>query len=162
MCLYHRVMSPNDADGMANSVDPDQTDPLGAVWSGSALFAQAYLSENLGSLRYINPLPKWNNQIVSVSPYTSETTKFYPHCLPEQNAHAPCTSEITKFFPHPTTRHYPNLLAQLSVLLSQVIFALSNISVMGNIWWVVCSKMLFTRGDRKVRFFFWYRETYWL
>ena len=52
MCLYHRVMSPNDAGGMANSVDPDQTAPLGAVWSGSALFAQAYLSENLGSLRY--------------------------------------------------------------------------------------------------------------
>ena len=45
-------MSPNDADGMANSVYPDQTAPLGAVWSGSALFAQAYLSENLGSLRY--------------------------------------------------------------------------------------------------------------
>ena len=51
--LYHRVMSPNNADGMANSVDPDQTAPLGAVWSGSALFAQAYLSENLGSLRYL-------------------------------------------------------------------------------------------------------------
>ena len=48
MWLYHRVMSPNDADGMANSVDPDQTAPR----SGSALFAQAYLSENLGSLRY--------------------------------------------------------------------------------------------------------------
>ena len=32
MWLYHRVMSPNDADGMANSVDPDQTAPrLGAV-----------------------------------------------------------------------------------------------------------------------------------
>ena len=46
-------MSPNDADRMANSVDPDQTAPLGAVWSGSALFAQAYLSENLGSLRYM-------------------------------------------------------------------------------------------------------------
>ena len=40
-------MSPNDADGMANSVDPDQT----PVWSGSARYAQAYLSENLGSLR---------------------------------------------------------------------------------------------------------------
>ena len=53
MCLCHIVMSPNDADGMANSVDPDQTAPLGAVWSGSALFAQAYLSENLGSLRKI-------------------------------------------------------------------------------------------------------------
>ena len=39
MWLYQRVMSPNDADGMANSVDPDQTAPLGAVWSGSALFA---------------------------------------------------------------------------------------------------------------------------
>ena len=50
MWLHHRVMSPIHADGMANSVDPDQT-ALGAVWSGSALFAQAYLSENLGSLR---------------------------------------------------------------------------------------------------------------
>ena len=26
-----RVMSPNDADGMANSADPDHTAPLGAV-----------------------------------------------------------------------------------------------------------------------------------
>ena len=51
MWLYCRVMSRNDADRMANSVDTDQTAPLGAVWSGSALFAQAYLSENLGSLR---------------------------------------------------------------------------------------------------------------
>ena len=39
-------MRPKDAEGIANSVDPDQTAPLGAVWSGSALFAQAYLSEN--------------------------------------------------------------------------------------------------------------------
>ena len=38
-------MSQNDADGMANGVDPDQTAPLGAVWSRSALFAKAYLSE---------------------------------------------------------------------------------------------------------------------
>ena len=44
-------MSPKDADGMANSIDPDQTAPLGAVWSGSALFAQAYLSEKLGTLQ---------------------------------------------------------------------------------------------------------------
>ena len=27
MWLYHRVMSPNNADGIANSVDPDQTAP---------------------------------------------------------------------------------------------------------------------------------------
>ena len=45
--LYYTVTSPNHADGMANSVDPDQAAPLGAVWSGSALFAQAYLSEKL-------------------------------------------------------------------------------------------------------------------
>ena len=38
MCL-------KDADGIANSVD---SNPLGAVWSGSALFVQTYLSENLG------------------------------------------------------------------------------------------------------------------
>ena len=53
MWLYHRVMSPKDTGGMANSVDRDQTAPVGvgAVWSGITLFAQAYLSENLGSLR---------------------------------------------------------------------------------------------------------------
>ena len=35
---------------MANSVDPDQTASLGAVLSGPTLFAQTYLSENLGTL----------------------------------------------------------------------------------------------------------------
>ena len=45
-------MSANDVDRMANSVDPDQT-ALGAVWSGSALFAQTCLSENLGKLWYL-------------------------------------------------------------------------------------------------------------
>ena len=32
---------------MANNVDPDQSAPEGAVWSGSALFAYAILSEIL-------------------------------------------------------------------------------------------------------------------
>ena len=54
MWLYHRVMRPNDSDGMANSVDPDETAAVGAVWSGSAQFAQAYLSKNLGSLQYVS------------------------------------------------------------------------------------------------------------
>ena len=57
-------MNPNDADGMANSVDPDQTDPLGAVWSLSALFAQTYLSENLESLRYLHATPPLLNCIL--------------------------------------------------------------------------------------------------
>ena len=43
-------MGPKDAVGTANSVDPDQTASLGAVWSGSALFAKTCLSKNLGSL----------------------------------------------------------------------------------------------------------------
>ena len=47
-------MHPKDADRMANSVDPDQTS--GAVWSGSTLFAQTYMSENFKSLWY---LPFW-------------------------------------------------------------------------------------------------------
>ena len=38
-------MHPKDADGMADSVDPDQTAP-----SGSTLFAQTCLSENCRSL----------------------------------------------------------------------------------------------------------------
>ena len=32
MRLYHRVMSPNDADGMANSIDPDQTARSSLIW----------------------------------------------------------------------------------------------------------------------------------
>ena len=41
-------MCPNDAEGVANSVDPDQTAPLGAVSTGSTLsvYHQADLSEN--------------------------------------------------------------------------------------------------------------------
>ena len=35
-------------DRMANCVDPNQTAPLGAVWSGFTLFAQVCLSQNLG------------------------------------------------------------------------------------------------------------------
>ena len=32
---------------MANRVDPDQTAPSGAVWSGSTLFVYAILSDTL-------------------------------------------------------------------------------------------------------------------
>ena len=37
--------------GAQLGVDPDQTAPQGAVWSGSTLFAQACLSKNLVTLR---------------------------------------------------------------------------------------------------------------
>ena len=45
------VFRQNNANEIANSVDPDKTAPLGAVWSGPALFAQTYLFKNFGSLR---------------------------------------------------------------------------------------------------------------
>ena len=71
--LYYSVMSPNDADGMANSVDPDQTAPLRAVWSGSALFAQS-----VRKLRIIT-VPREN--------YRSWTGDHYPptHWYQESN-----------------------------------------------------------------------------
>ena len=59
-------MSRNDADRMANSVDPDQT---ASEESGSALFAQVNLSKNLRSLRYLQfvnaptPTPKFASLI---------------------------------------------------------------------------------------------------
>ena len=52
--FYLRVMHTKDAEEIANSINPDQTAPLGAVWSGSALFAQTCLSGNLGTIRYSN------------------------------------------------------------------------------------------------------------
>ena len=43
-------MHPKDADGMANSVDPDQTEE--AVQSWSALFAETYLSQYIEFVWY--------------------------------------------------------------------------------------------------------------
>ena len=45
-------MHPKDADGMANSVDPDQTASSEAVWSWSALFAETCLSQYIEFVRY--------------------------------------------------------------------------------------------------------------
>ena len=50
------LMHPKDADGMANSVDPDQTASSEAVWSWSALFAETYLSQYIEFVRYIRML----------------------------------------------------------------------------------------------------------
>ena len=52
LSFYYRVMGPKGAKGIANSVDPEQTAPLGAVWSGFTMFAQV-----LGTLRYWNEVP---------------------------------------------------------------------------------------------------------
>ena len=82
MWLYYRQMSPNDADGMANSVDPDQTAPLGAVWSGSALFAQAYLSErNITVLPVIIWATTWQNQQNDSAPSEDSDQPGHPPSL---------------------------------------------------------------------------------
>ena len=53
---FHRKNCPKCSDGMANSVDPDQTAPLGAFWSESALFAKTCLSQNLGALPVLSDI----------------------------------------------------------------------------------------------------------
>ena len=45
-------MHPKDADGMANSIDPDQTASSEAVLSWSALFAETCLSQYIEFVRY--------------------------------------------------------------------------------------------------------------
>ena len=54
MWICHGVKCPNNADRMANSVDPDLTGVWseGTVLSGSALFAHTSLFKNLGSFQY--------------------------------------------------------------------------------------------------------------
>ena len=49
--FYSAILRSKDADRITNRVDTDQTAPWGAVWSGSALFAQTYLSQYLKLLR---------------------------------------------------------------------------------------------------------------
>ena len=46
--MYRNDPKFSDRYAWANSADPDQTAPRGAVWSGSAL---AYLSKTLGLYR---------------------------------------------------------------------------------------------------------------
>ena len=52
-------MHPKDADGMANSVDPDQTASSEAVWFWSALFAETYLSQYIEFVWYVQVRKKF-------------------------------------------------------------------------------------------------------
>ena len=47
---------------MANSVDPDQTAPAGAIWSGSALFIYVILSATL-VFKILGHLLYFENQV---------------------------------------------------------------------------------------------------
>lgn len=51
--FHCRVMCPIGSDRIANIVVPDQTAPLGAVWSGSTIFANALLSNICDFMVYL-------------------------------------------------------------------------------------------------------------
>ena len=61
----------SDGQAWANSADPDQTAPRGAVWSGSTLFAIPSASFGLITLwyNYIVQILEWLQQFFWVSEY---------------------------------------------------------------------------------------------
>ena len=62
--------------GMVNSVDPDQTAPWGAVWSGSALFAYVILSDTgVRNFRIFILLLWWKKSALSGA------MKLFSYCL---------------------------------------------------------------------------------
>ena len=63
-------MHPKDADGMANSVDPDQTASSEAVRSWSALFAETYLSQYIEFVRYFSPDSRRFKTAIIISVYS--------------------------------------------------------------------------------------------
>ena len=70
--------------GMENSVDPDQTAPSGAVWSGSALFAYAISSETL-VYKILGHLPYDTAELLP------------PHYHPVLFAHACISEHLSKY-----------------------------------------------------------------
>ena len=98
--LYQRVMHPKDAAEIANSVDPDLTAPL---WSGSALFAQTFLSENL---RFTDD---YGRQTVETQIRTGLLISLYTVCLQE------FLSEIKNEKSTPDTPKTGNGLSQLRI-----------------------------------------------
>ena len=85
-------MHPKDADGMANSVDPDQTASSEAVCSWSALFAETYLSQYIEFVRYMC--------IFSYIPdcFTFQIIFYYQVCniYPTKNKSKPVKNHCTK------------------------------------------------------------------
>ena len=79
--------------GMTNSVDPDQTAPLGAVWSGTALFAYGILSETLANeilrlLPYNTSLLQRDKKCIFIGPYKQSIQKkvfYWVHLWPTRH-----------------------------------------------------------------------------
>ena len=72
------LMHPKDADGIAKSVDPDQTASSEAVWSWSALFAGTYLSQYIEFVRYSSKCSNHGYFIMVPSLIEVQRSKFFP------------------------------------------------------------------------------------
>ena len=95
MQLFLKMLS-----AMANSADLDQTAPSGAVWSVSALFVYAILSEtlvykSLGHLPYHIFCKHLDRQTYA----TNVDSDQGPQCLPlmQQLSHTPIGSKMDMF-----------------------------------------------------------------
>ena len=75
--LERTAMWSKDAEGIANSVDPDQTAPLGAIWSGSILFAQTCQSKNLGALRYTSVFLEDSPMAYGINKFSHDVAQFF-------------------------------------------------------------------------------------
>ena len=94
--LYNCEMWPKDVYGMANSVDPDQT-PLGAVWSGSTLFALTCLSENLGTIRYAYLEAPGKPSSKMYIPIHVQSISFHQHLADSSVVNKILTKALTKY-----------------------------------------------------------------
>ena len=111
-------MHPKDAEGIANSVDPDHTAPLGAVWSGSALFAQICLSENLRTLQY-KDAGRMANRIGHHQTAKKQSWSGYSlHCFARSISQASTLMAASLW--HPGGSRYNRLTGELSSLNAQV------------------------------------------
>ena len=110
-----------DWDRMANSVDPDQTGPSGAVWSGSILFAQTYLYINvfLHQLCFfrITQFLYMADSFLTVPLSGTGCNKIYSHVNREHSVKfVHLHSLISHYYPHEIVLgHWPQIVPSDSV-----------------------------------------------
>ena len=80
--LYHRVVRPKDADGIANSVAPDQTVPPEEVWLLIRVFTVCL------------DMPVWKLRIMTVSSIHSEMSERQEKTEPERYPHVVVLSPV--------------------------------------------------------------------
>ena len=87
-------MHPKDADGMANSTDPNQTASSEAVWSWSALLAETYLSQYIEFVWYPGwlELPFTGTNFHASTPVWATEVLLYLFCMYQKHIYVPYLS----------------------------------------------------------------------